>query len=998
MKSPIYYNIVRRSIFKCGNNGYWMSQQKQIRKMFSTDVNNDDASSRRSGYNIVRCGVVERELSDITKFTREQRRKIPKGYLNMFSQDVVGQSHLRWMLQKDALQQHTILMSSGGAGAVRCRRLAMAYAELVQRPIELIHISPDTTVNDILQRPTLKQDHNRYPTNVDWEDQGAVRAALQGHILILDGLHRAERNVISSLKSLLARHEVKLGDGRTLVSPEQYKKLKEYDWIKEEPNFFPINEDFRILALCSKNIDRLDPALRSHFQVHRVDAPTPDILYEQLLAYQRDDLKTAPVDTNEKVVSHSFAIPDTKGDIVIPDISDEQSARQLAALASVMSDTVVNKNNSFSFPVTAIHAIHHIRSHFPQTPLFELLSRAYPYACNESRLHAVVDLWPLAVSSRKLLCIACEELDLPIGKAITKITNPTDSTSPYDFIRVEPIPNDPYNVFVYFSQRKMFNKQGIFASMFHDYALGDIKIKIASGGHITSQNNNVSNNFVSTSGLKDVLTAMFQEHFAGRDILLVAPRGEGKSTVAKQFCSLVGYDAFVFTMRNDMTANDLLWQQSDNVNNQHSDSLIETPLLKAARLGQVCILDGIEKLSPDSFAVLQGFLTDRELILPDAIKYTPESLNEKPSNNLRSIHKSFRVIALATLDTPGSLITPPPPTWLSEEVTSMFATISLPKPTREDMSMILSPHNQTFSSSDLYKLYSFSSEMLELSNDCGILPLSIRSMKKFVKRGIIPDVMMGQGSLHGSLRSHILWNMLLRNSQRYAFECVALTVDIEGEVLSYKKREKGTLKVENLKIEIQGDKVKIDEIEVNRLQPKYSDLAPSPVVKESPNRILVIQLLMREWSIGERSFLLIGNTNTGMKQFCDGICGLINHEREYIDLNQKWTLDQLTMASKQGETTNDSVLVRAMLRGHAVVINGVDQSTTEIRAMLKTLVDDGMVTLADGRRMYRDRIEGNIASLQFFGGLQLLLAYILSNPILIAQVDSEFIPILLCGC
>jgi von Willebrand factor A domain-containing protein 8 len=933
------------------------------RTMAAMRLDEDDVKPfRRIGLNFIRCGVVEREVTDIEKLSALQRRKIPTGYLAGFSDDVVGQARLRWMLQKDALIQDPLLISSGGAGLVQCRRLAMAYAELVQRPVEVLTIESNTNVSDILQRLVEENGgggHNAHD-NVHtkrfvWEDQATVRAALQGHVLILDGLHRAERNVISALNNLLSNRELSLEDGRSLVSTKRYKYLREEVWGKGKRNSLisPIREDFRVIALWSRNLDRLDPSVRSRFQVCRVDTPPSGMLYENLMKSHGDNESKTTMNEKKDVASLAFAIPNNSRDVEIPDVSIEKSAEQLAIIASVLTDTQLIKNAGFYFPLSTVPSIHLIQRYFPKTPLTDLLCRSFPYASSESRLHKVLDLWPMAVSTRKLVRLACQEIGLPL------VETPTDTIAgAYEFNRVEAIPGDPHNVITYFSQRKMFNKQGIFASMFKDYSLGDVKVQVASGGNLSTSKQS-SSTFIPSKESNEVLTAMFQEHFAGRDILLVSPRGEGKSAIANHFCTLTGYDVCLFPLHQDITVNDLFRREASKTVNNKQIKTRESPLLRAARTGQVCILDGIEKLAPDIMATLQGFLTDREVVLPDGTKYQQVAPgHESDQNGIQQVHQSFRVIALASISATGIFNHAPPPTWLSEEVVSMFATIPLPAASRECCNAILKHHNKMFSSSDLYKLYSFYEKMSEVAYDCGISPFSIRSMVRFVKRGNIPDITDGKGSLPNCLRSMFL-STTLKNSQRYVLEYVLLLAEIEGEVLSLQQRRKRRELEEKLKIEVVGDVAKIGKITLTRLQPKSVDLVPDPIVSESPDRVILIQLLLNEWARGERTFLLIANPNTGIRHFCDGVCGLINHEREYVNLNQRWTIDQLATASQSDNGRYDSPLVRAMMNGRSVVIDGVDDAAFEIRALLKALADDGEMLLSDGRRILKDKYKGD---------------------------------------
>ena len=78
-----------------------------------------------------------------------------------------------------------------------------------------------------------------------------VRAALLGRVLILDGLEKAERNVLPALNNLLENREMQLEDGRFLVSPSRYDSLLSTHGKDRllEWNLVRYHKDFRVLAL-----------------------------------------------------------------------------------------------------------------------------------------------------------------------------------------------------------------------------------------------------------------------------------------------------------------------------------------------------------------------------------------------------------------------------------------------------------------------------------------------------------------------------------------------------------------------------------------------------------------------------------------------------------------------------------------------------------------------------------------------------------------------------
>lgn len=120
------------------------------------------------------------------------------------------------MLQKDLLGQDIFLI--GRPGPLR-RSIVMQFLELTQRELEYVALSRDTTESDLKQRREIRNGTAAY------FDQSAVRAALHGRVLVIEGIEKAERNVLPVLNNLLENREMHLEDGRFLISPKRYDKL-----------------------------------------------------------------------------------------------------------------------------------------------------------------------------------------------------------------------------------------------------------------------------------------------------------------------------------------------------------------------------------------------------------------------------------------------------------------------------------------------------------------------------------------------------------------------------------------------------------------------------------------------------------------------------------------------------------------------------------------------------------------------------------------------------
>jgi hypothetical protein len=133
-------------------------------------------------------------------------------------------------------------------------------------------------------------------------------------------------------------------------------------------------------------------------------------------------------------------------------------------------------------------------------------------------------------------------------------------------------------------------------------------------------------------------------------------------------------------------------------------------------------------------------------------------------------------------------------------------------------------------------------------------------------------------------------------------------------------------------------------------------MVPSPQAFDIPAHTHIIEDVLRDWKNGERSFLLLGNQGVGKNMICDRICEIANWEREYIQLHRDSTIGQLTLTPQLEDgkiVWNDSPLIRAVRDGCALLIDEADKAPVEVVSVLKGLVEDGELLLADGRRISR---------------------------------------------
>ncbi|XP_078693816.1 von Willebrand factor A domain-containing protein 8-like isoform X5 [Branchiostoma floridae x Branchiostoma belcheri] len=291
------------------------------------------------------CSDARVSIGDVSIPLRQPRNPelVPVKYAN----GALPQStmrHLRWIMQKDALGQDVFLI--GPPGPLR-RALAMQYLEITKREVEYLALSRDSTETDLKQRREIRSGSAFYI------DQCAVRAATEGRVLVLEGIEKAERNVLPVLNNLLENREMQLDDGRFLVAADRYDKLLQ-DHTKEELDAWKlvrVDERFRVIAL-GLPVPRykgnpLDPPLRSRFQARDVN-PIPFKDHLELLTE------------------------------AAPNISSDKTSLMLS-----FATTMISQESSSlglpDFPTDNLISAAKILSTLPEAPAQRLLHRLYPY-------------------------------------------------------------------------------------------------------------------------------------------------------------------------------------------------------------------------------------------------------------------------------------------------------------------------------------------------------------------------------------------------------------------------------------------------------------------------------------------------------------------------------------------------------------------------------------------------------------------------------------------
>lgn len=282
---------------------------------------------------------------------------VPAGYARMDGADSQSRlRHLRWIMQKDLLGQDVFLI--GAPGSLR-RRLALQYCELTEREVEYIALSKDTTEADIKQRREIVGGTAHYV------DQCAVRAALEGRVLILEGIEKAERNLLPILNNLMENREMHLEDGRFLVAPSRYDALLQTHTADQltEMRLARVSDRFRIIAL-GLPVPRfrgnpLDPPLRSRFQARDIRAEGYGAL-KAAIADAAPLLEASRPDLTAQLVSYASTIEVMNSD---PEILDK-----------LRSETHIP-----SVPLEGVEQVAKILESAPKASVARLLQAVHPF-------------------------------------------------------------------------------------------------------------------------------------------------------------------------------------------------------------------------------------------------------------------------------------------------------------------------------------------------------------------------------------------------------------------------------------------------------------------------------------------------------------------------------------------------------------------------------------------------------------------------------------------
>ena len=430
----------------------------------------------------------------------------------------------------------------------------MWYAQLTNHEVEYCSISRDTTDSDLKQRREITDGTAVYV------DQAPVRAAIHGRILILDGIEKAERNVLPTLNNLLENREMGLPDGRFLVAADRYDALLEHHSVEElnERQLVRVHPDFQVVALGLPVPVRLVCSLRAlivfimHDLTHRCRLQAyPGFPLDPPL---RSRFQSRFVDSAG--VGHQMAVLRS-----LAPTSAQVHLTQVLSLAetvrAMVTDTPTTTSKVHHFPELALPTTAAVLGKFPaQLSPDAVMHRAYPYR-----------LFGLESPFRDRLDMVVSQLglDVPIGGG-------------YHITGRERVSKD--RVKLTFTPQPLADADHSSSPPQSSLATPDpVEVEVAAGTSALG----VPEDCVLTPLHECALADMCQDHAIGRDLALVGPKGSGKSMLARAFANSLGYVTETIHMYKDMTSRDLLQRRTtDEFGNTRWEL---TPLVTAALSG-----------------------------------------------------------------------------------------------------------------------------------------------------------------------------------------------------------------------------------------------------------------------------------------------------------------------------------------------------------------------------------------------------------------------------
>jgi hypothetical protein len=166
-----------------------------------------------------------------------------------------------------------------------------------------------------------------------------------------------------------------------------------------------------------------------------------------------------------------------------------------------------------------------------------------------------------------------------------------------------------------------------------------------------------------------------------------------------------------------------------------------------------------------------------------------------------------------------------------------------------------------------------------------------------------------------------MMTMFMPSQAREAMNELMREAGLDGEA------EARTDSVLPLPVTDEGGVLNIGGITYPIVEPENPELVPEVVFFEIPSHTHILRSMLKDYLLGEH-LLLMGNQGVGKNKLTDHLLQIMRRERDYIQLHRDTTVPTLTLNPSLQDgmiVWEDSPLVRAMARGHVLVVDEFDK-------------------------------------------------------------------------
>ncbi|CAO1618558.1 unnamed protein product [Parajaminaea phylloscopi] len=940
---------------------------------------------------------------DLPVFEPSNVLRLPAQRLLLDLEDPNVLSDLTWMAKKWQLGQDIFLLSPPGPYS---RHLALTFSALLQVPFEYVSMHRDIGESELLQQRSL-----RAGGTLEYVDGPVVRAMKSGSLLIIEGVQRAERNVMPLLNNILENREANLADGTQLVPGDRVEGLRTAAEADGEAasRFIPVHPNFRTIALGLPTPPytglSLDPPFRSRFQSRWVESLVPSTglaKYQVLPAAEEgpDVPRSLSISLAQRL--HEFAslvkyhdrfargadiLPETERLPTMPqttlplleDIAQLFPPAEPLAPPSTTKDLEGPPEPTYGPPQDgALQVPDFVRTRVEAGEL-EMLSR-FPepkpkgLVAQETR-DLLGSAWPnlytIEKPRKKLANDLLEKLGLDYGVGAGVGTMSTS--------------DDGATGLLGYRLREVRRLSEVRALLIFQHAVKDdrrVEIEVACGplafravpelGKEYAVNN--ENIFV-TPRLLSMLTIMSQLHAAGRDLALLPsafaadadtiPQSSSSTTTAIGiFGAILGYPVESVWLWKDVGGNELIMRR---VTTPEGDTTFEpSPLLKGAMEAKIVHLAGIDVLGP-TVGSLSSLLQDRTLELWEGgratlIENERAKFDGMPTigpNALLPLHPAFRLIATSSTSKPE---------WLNEEVSTLFGFVS-PSPMSDTEEREIVSRRAGCPPEQLELLFGFAARYRKLSSDP---TLGLSKSRRLGTRSLIRIAQRmtayPQSDLRTLIERSLMVDFLPRTSRDLVrttlSECGLFARGAEGnfqyrapEFLADPRTEGDTLIFEDLNAQGKAEAYArfpiFDAVKEGDAEGGHTLIPSTGKFYDNPTQSLLARDLAIDLDLKEH-LLLLGNQGTGKNKIIDRLCELLRRPREYIQLSRDSSVNSILqiVQLEGGQLVYlDSPLVRAIKLGRICVVDEADKCSSAVTSIFRSLSERGQLTLPDGRQV-----------------------------------------------